>query len=273
MHLAARTRAKNSPPALVVPIVVCHGRTAWPGQIPPHPDLEPLDPESAAALAGLQARVDFLVDDLNRCTEAELRAPDMTALAQLTRLCLAFLPHLDAAAALAALDRWGDLLHAVDRDEGPPMGRDAVPRRVRQLRRPRARWRCTALARSWLLQPLLPRRQLQRPRCGRAVREPLPRGSFDPRLHPRGTLAEQYGFPTDSRRRGGARRGAPDPWRDVTPSHPHGYRTRPSSRSPAAITSSTVMSRMQRWWPSGHTLRWHGEHGRSFRISTVCSMQ
>jgi hypothetical protein len=30
------------------------------------------------------------------------------------------------AQALAGIDRWGDLLRAVDRDEGPPLGRDAV---------------------------------------------------------------------------------------------------------------------------------------------------
>ena len=47
----------------------------------------------------------------------------------------------------------------------------------------------------------------------------------------------------------------------------------PSSRSPAAITSATSISRMQRWWPSGQTLRWHGEHSRSLRIRIVRSMQ
>ena len=44
----------------------------------------------------------------------------------MTLLCLRFLRDWSAAEALAALDRWGDLLVAVDRDAGPPSGREAV---------------------------------------------------------------------------------------------------------------------------------------------------
>jgi len=68
----------------------------------------------------------LLIDDLKRCTERELRRAGLTPLAQLTFLCLRFLREWTAVEALAGLDRWSDLLSAVDRDEGPPLGREAV---------------------------------------------------------------------------------------------------------------------------------------------------
>jgi flagellar biosynthesis/type III secretory pathway protein FliH len=43
-----------------------------------------------------------------------------------TLLCLRFLRGLDASEALQALDRWADLLRAVDRDVGPPVGSNAI---------------------------------------------------------------------------------------------------------------------------------------------------
>ncbi|MEO6593886.1 MAG: Rpn family recombination-promoting nuclease/putative transposase [Planctomycetota bacterium] len=125
VHLAARSQSDRAPPTLVVPIVVYHGNKPWAAPAV-HPHLAQLDAELAGTLGGLQPRVHFLVDDLTRCTEAELRRPGLTPLAQLTLLCLAFLPRLSATTAPEALDRWGDLLRAADRDEGPPRGRDAV---------------------------------------------------------------------------------------------------------------------------------------------------
>lgn len=126
VYLGNCTRSSRSPPTLVIPILVYHGPPAWSDQRPPHPSLVTLDPGVAGAIDRLQPRLEFLVDDLTRCTEAELRRPGLTALAQLTHLCLVFLPQLDPIEALAALERWADLLRAVDRDEGPPPGPDAV---------------------------------------------------------------------------------------------------------------------------------------------------
>ncbi len=126
VHLAQSTRAAGEPPTLVVPILLCHGPTAWPDTQPPHPHLEGLDPQLAAVLTALQAGMRILIDDLSRCTEPELRRAELTALAQLTFLCLRFLRGWTATEALAGIERWADLLRAVDRDEGPPMGRDAI---------------------------------------------------------------------------------------------------------------------------------------------------
>ncbi|HZN40482.1 MAG TPA: Rpn family recombination-promoting nuclease/putative transposase [Planctomycetota bacterium] len=126
LHVAQRTRTASSPPALVVPVLLCHGKAAWPETWPPHPHFDGLDPAAAAALAALQPLLRFLVDDLMRCSEAQLRHPGLTSLAQLTRLCLRFLRGSSAAEALAAIDRWSDLLRDVDQDEGPPLGRETV---------------------------------------------------------------------------------------------------------------------------------------------------
>ncbi|HEU4417551.1 MAG TPA: Rpn family recombination-promoting nuclease/putative transposase [Planctomycetota bacterium] len=128
VHIAHSTRVEGEPPALVVPVLLCHGETAWPELEPPHPHVEVLAPEAAAVLTTLQPAMRLLIDDLNRCAERELRRAGLTALAQLTLLCLRFLRDWTAAEALAGLDRWGDLLVAVDRDEGPPLGREAVAR-------------------------------------------------------------------------------------------------------------------------------------------------
>ncbi|HEU4417687.1 MAG TPA: Rpn family recombination-promoting nuclease/putative transposase [Planctomycetota bacterium] len=124
-HIAQGARGTSAPPALVVPVLLCHGK-AWPDTVPAHPHLEGLDPAAAAMLAALQPRVRFLVDDLMLCTEAELRRPGLTALAQLTLLCLRFLRWFTVDEALAAIDRWADLLRGADRDDGPPPGRFAV---------------------------------------------------------------------------------------------------------------------------------------------------
>lgn len=125
-HIEHSARGTSAPPALVVPVLLCHGKAAWPDTVPAYPHLEGLDPAAAAMLAALQPRVRFLVDDLMLCTEAELRRPGLTALAQLTLLCLRFLRWFTVDEALAAIDRWADLLRGADRDDGPPPGRDAV---------------------------------------------------------------------------------------------------------------------------------------------------
>ena len=66
VHLAHSTRADGERPALVAPILLCHGRTAWPDEEPPHPHLQGLEPEAAAALAAVQARMRLLIDDRGR---------------------------------------------------------------------------------------------------------------------------------------------------------------------------------------------------------------
>jgi len=126
VHVAHSTRDARDPPALVVPILLCHALIAWPDRPAVHPHLEGLDPKTAAVLEALQPDLRMLIDDLTRCTESELHRAGMTALGQLTFLCLRFLRSWTPAEALAGLDRWSDLLRAVDRDEGPPPGRVAV---------------------------------------------------------------------------------------------------------------------------------------------------
>jgi hypothetical protein len=66
------------------------------------------------------------VDDLQRETEASLRARRLTPLGTLTLLCLRFLRGQSGAETLQSFERWGDLLRAVDRDDGPRSGRDAI---------------------------------------------------------------------------------------------------------------------------------------------------
>ncbi|MFY9343525.1 MAG: Rpn family recombination-promoting nuclease/putative transposase [Planctomycetota bacterium] len=126
VRLAEQARAASTPAALVVPILLHHGRTAWPGEPSPHPWLDGLEGPVAAALAQMQPRVAFLVDDLTRANEADLQRPGLTALAQLTLLCLRFLRGMAPTDTLAALARWAGLLRAVDRDPGPPAGTTAI---------------------------------------------------------------------------------------------------------------------------------------------------
>jgi hypothetical protein len=110
-------------PIPVVAIVLYHGAKPFARK---HPSRQPGRTDAAVALAALRPHLPFLVDDLSQQGEAELRRPGLTALAQVTLLCLRFLRGLDASEALQALDRWADLLRAVDRDTGPPVGSNAI---------------------------------------------------------------------------------------------------------------------------------------------------
>ena len=82
--------------------------------------------ELDTVLQQLQPQLQPVVHDLTQGDEAGRRDPRLTPLAQLTLCCLATLPGSDVESALAALDRWGDLLHAVGIDDGPPHPEDAL---------------------------------------------------------------------------------------------------------------------------------------------------
>ena len=105
-----RRRAEREP--FVVPVVLYHGE-------PPFAVQEPnrsLPPNVQAQFAALQPRLQFLVDDLSVATETELRQRDLTPLAMLTLLCLRFVRTFQPQELLAAIDRWGDLLRAIEAD-------------------------------------------------------------------------------------------------------------------------------------------------------------
>lgn len=116
-------RERTAPAAAVLAVALYHG--------PGRPVLQPrlaatFDPETAELLRSLQPHILVLLDDLSRCDEAQIQARPLTPLVTLTLLAVRFLPHWGAADTLAALDRWGPLLRAVDRDEGPPTGAEAI---------------------------------------------------------------------------------------------------------------------------------------------------
>jgi len=115
-------RDRTAPPTSVVAVVLYHGPT----RLDLHPaPLDGLDLETAALLGALQPRLLAIGDDLTVCTEAELLARGLTPLGTLTHLCVRVLPGLDASSTLAALDRWGGVLRAVDADEGSPNDHEA----------------------------------------------------------------------------------------------------------------------------------------------------
>ena len=116
-------RDRSAPATAVLAVALYHGHG--------NPVLQPqivaaFPPEIGELLCSLQPHLTVLLDDLTRCDEAQIRARPLTALTTLTLLALRFLPRADAAFTLEALDRWGPLLRAVDRDEGPPTGEDAI---------------------------------------------------------------------------------------------------------------------------------------------------
>jgi hypothetical protein len=115
VHLGDRVRGvrKLVP---VVAVLLNHGDRPFAVTVPPADD----------PFAVLQPRQPIVVDDIAIATEVALCARSMTPLGVLVLLCLRFLRRMSGDEALRAFDRWGDLLRAVDRDEGPPIGRDAV---------------------------------------------------------------------------------------------------------------------------------------------------
>lgn len=124
VHVRHQLRRRGEDAPLVVTLVLCHGGA--PVLAPADPDLAP---DVAAAFAVHAPRVRLLVDDLSACTEAELRRPELTPLAQLLCLCLRTAREADPVELSAAIERWSDLLRAVAADAGPidpPDALDAV---------------------------------------------------------------------------------------------------------------------------------------------------
>lgn len=119
VHLRRAATKRGQPEPWVVPVVLHHGDEPFRSGTAPRGSHQ-------AAFAAWQPHLRFVVDDLFGRSEAELRRPGLTALAQLTLLALACARRLEGSAMLAAIDRWGDLLRAVEHDDGPPGGDDAL---------------------------------------------------------------------------------------------------------------------------------------------------
>ena len=127
VHLAHSLRRKRSDPETpVLAVVLYHGPGPLVMAPPPIEALAAIDPDAEAILRLAQPRIQPFHDDLSGTTEAALLARGMTPLATLTLLTLRFLPGLDAQGTIAAIDRWGPLLHAVDTTDGPPVGGEAI---------------------------------------------------------------------------------------------------------------------------------------------------
>lgn len=127
VHLAHAMRRERSTPATpVLPVVLYHG----PGPVviaePAPANLAAVDPEVAELVRSVQPQLAPFVDDLSGVSEQDLLARNLTPLGTLTLLSLRFLPGLEADAAMAAIDRWGSLLRAVDEAPGPPVGSEAI---------------------------------------------------------------------------------------------------------------------------------------------------
>ena len=91
-----------------------------------HADAPFVHRTSDSWLADFQPRVAFVVDDLTTQDEATILRRDLTPLGTLCFLCLRVLRGATGDEVLAAVDRWADLLRAVDRDPGPPSGESAI---------------------------------------------------------------------------------------------------------------------------------------------------
>ncbi|MFN9331153.1 MAG: Rpn family recombination-promoting nuclease/putative transposase [Planctomycetota bacterium] len=120
VHLRRRAQHRGRQPPLLVALVVQHGTPA--ARTPAAPAAPAADDPFAAG----QPRLPFAIDDLSGASEDGLRARGLTPLATLALLCLALPPTTDRTATLAALARWGDLLRALDADDGPPPPDDAL---------------------------------------------------------------------------------------------------------------------------------------------------
>jgi len=118
----ARRRRRDAPVA-VIATVLYHG----PGALDLRPSVAIECPPALAAMLGpLQPQLRVLADNLTAQSEVQILAQPLTAFLRLAMLGVRFLPHLDPAGTIAALDRWGALLREVDRDDGPPPGEDAI---------------------------------------------------------------------------------------------------------------------------------------------------
>lgn len=123
VHLRRAAVRRSEAPPLCAAVLLQHG-----GAMPEQDDAFPWLPAAPwrEALLALQPRLQLVVDDLSGCSEPQLRRSGLTALAQLTLLCLECLPRCQGDEALEALARWGDLLRAVEEAAGPPLADDAI---------------------------------------------------------------------------------------------------------------------------------------------------
>lgn len=120
VHLRHVSRRRGDPVAFVAPVLLHHGERPFASD--PRGEQDAV----AAAFAPFQPRLTFVTDDLTRCSERALRRAGLPPLAQLTLLCLAFGRRLAGTNVRMAIDRWGDLLTAVEADPGPPDPDDAI---------------------------------------------------------------------------------------------------------------------------------------------------
>ncbi len=126
VHLAhSLRRDRTSPPLPVIPVVLYHGPGPFDATGPASP-LAGVDAAADGEMQRLQPKLDLIVDDLSRLDEAALRARDLTPLGALTLLALRVLPGASPSEAIAAIERWGALVRAVDEAPGPPVGREAI---------------------------------------------------------------------------------------------------------------------------------------------------
>lgn len=123
VHLAQFTnRRKSRLASLVLPCVFRHGRRPWQLRRRIHPHVKELGFAAATAVLPSQPHFEPFYEDLAILDENAIRGAELTPLVTIASLCLQFLPAYDKEQALAAIDRWGDLLRAVDADDGPPAG-------------------------------------------------------------------------------------------------------------------------------------------------------
>ncbi|HLQ39026.1 MAG TPA: DUF4351 domain-containing protein, partial [Planctomycetota bacterium] len=110
----------------IVPIVIHHGACPWPNTAWGSPPTIEGDPAVEAELQRFHPELRYLLFDLARCSEADLMVRDMTALGRLTLLSLQFLRQFSDDEALAAIDRWRDLIGAVHAAPGGHANLEAV---------------------------------------------------------------------------------------------------------------------------------------------------
>ena len=122
VHLRRAAERRGEPLPLVIPVVLQHG-----GEVPKQVSAaDDLPADLRGELARLQPQLELLVDNLNGRSEQALRQPGLTPLVQLTMLLLAHVPGRPPVEVLAAIERWGDLLRAIETSTDPPLGDDAV---------------------------------------------------------------------------------------------------------------------------------------------------
>lgn len=119
VHLRRAAQRRGEAAPFVAAFVLHHGTRGLSG------DADESD-VIAATFAPLQPSLTYVVDDLSRRSESELRRQDYPPLLQLLLLCLAFARRLDRDGLIAALHRWNDLLAAIHDDAELPNPNDAL---------------------------------------------------------------------------------------------------------------------------------------------------